>query len=318
MGRTASAGAQINALEKESGYIHIDDGTHKADARQELKDAGLTDNHEIGKRVGFYESGTMDKYNGIYRQYLDNERDEGRVFGLKAFNAESADNFLAMKWDEGRSPSTILNYCKAFAKLEGMLETVAEQKGGEWQHTASVDSVLAEWRATANEALRSPQERESRAYTDAQAVVNAVEDPRAHLAASLQLETGLRVHDVTYVRLNADGTLNVNSKAGFRVPHFQIPANLAAELRQFGAANMQANGSAKFNLISYNEYRNELKAAAEKCGERWTGTHALRHSFANNMYNRLRAEGKTDMQARTELAKALFHGRISVTYYYVK
>lgn len=316
MSKAGSPSNQIRGLEMESGYLHINDGTHKADARQEIKDGGVTDFHDVSKRVGFYESKTLTKYNGIYKQYLRFEREEGRPFDIRAFTPDKADAFLQMKWDEGRSSSTMLGYCKAFAKLEGMLETVSKDWGE--QHTAKMDAVLKDWRTEANDAQRPINEQECRAYNDPQAVVAAIEDPRAHLAASLQLETGLRVHDVTYIRLNADDTLDINSKAGYRVDHFQIPANLAAELREFGAANMKADGSTTFNLTSYGEYRNELKAAAESCGERYTGTHALRASFAVNYYNELRAEGKTDMEARTELAKALFHGRISVTYYYVK
>lgn len=316
MGKTASPSAQINALEKESGFLHINDGTHKADAQQALRDGGITDFHDICKQVGFYESKTLCKYNGIFKQYLKFERDEGRPMNLRGFTAEKADAFLQYKWDEGRSPSTILGYCKAFAKLEGMLETVNKDWGE--HHTDKVDEMLKNWRTEANDAQRPLDERESRAYTDAAAVVDAIEDPRAHLAASLQLETGLRVHDVTYIRLNPDNTLEVNSKAGYRVANFPIPANLAAELREFGAANMQADGSTKFNLISYDNYRNELKAAAEQCGERYSGTHQLRHSFAQNLYAELREKGYTELQARQELAERLFHGRISVTYNYVR
>jgi len=316
MGKTASPSAQINALENESGYIHINDGTHKADAQQELRDGGTTDFHNICKQVGFYESKTLAKYNNIFKQYLKFERAEGRPMVLKGFTAAKADAFLQWKWDEGRSPSTILGYCKAFAKLEGMLEKVDNQ----WSehHTAKVDDMLKVWRSEANDAQRPINAQESRAYNDAAAVVAAIQDPRAQLAASLQLETGLRVHDVTYIRLNADNTLEVNSKAGYRVANFPIPERLAVALREFGAANMQADGSTKFNLISYDNYRSELKAAAEKCGERYSGTHSLRASFSQNLYDELRAKGYSDKQARQELAERLFHGRISVTYYYVK
>lgn len=316
MSKSGSPSGQIRGLEMEAGYLHINDGTHKADARQALKDSGLTNFHDVSKHVGFYESGTLKKYNGIYKQYLKFEKSEGRPCDIRAFTADKADAFLQTKWDEGRSSSTMLGYCKAFAKLEGMLETVSKDWGN--QHTAKMDTCLKDWRMEANDAQRPVNEQECRAYNNPQAVVDAIQDPRAHLAASLQLETGLRVHDVTYIRLNADNTLEVNSKAGYRVANFPIPANLAAELREFGAPNMKADGSTQFNLISYKGYRNELKAATESCGERYTGTHALRASFAVAFYNSLRAEGKTDMEARTELAKALFHGRISVTYYYVK
>lgn len=316
MSKLGSPSNQIRGLEMESGYLHINDGTHKADARQAIKDSGLTDFHEVSKHVGFYESKTLDKYNGIYKQYLRFEREEGRPCDIRAFTADKADAFLQMKWDEGRSSSTMLGYCKAFAKLEGMLETVS--KDFKEQHTEKLDTMLKEWRTEINDAQRPVGEQLCRAFNAPQAVVDAIEDPRAHLAASLQLDTGLRVHDVTYIRLNADNTLEVNSKAGYRVANFPIPANLAAELREFGAANMKADGSTTFNLLPYGTYREILKAAVEKCGERWSGTHALRASFSVNLYNGLRAKGLTDMEARTKLAEALFHGRISVTYYYVK
>lgn len=304
MSKAGSPSSQIRGLEMESGYLHINDGSHKEDARQELKDGGLTDFHEVSKHVGFYESKTLEKYNGIYKQYLRFEKAEGRPCDLRAFTADKADAFLQMKWDEGRSSSTMLGYCKAFAKLEGMLETVSKDWGE--QHTTKMDDTLKSWRAEANDVQRPVNEQECRAYNAPQAVVDAIQDPRAYLAASLQLETGLRVHDVTFIRLNADNTLDINSKAGYRVAHFPIPGNLAAELRQFGAANMQADGSTKFNLISYGDYRSELKAAAESCGERYTGTHALRASFAVNLYNELRTGGKRIWKHEKSLQKRYF------------
>ena len=316
MSKMGSPSSQIYNLEKESGFLHINDGTNKKDAQQELRDKGITDFHEIAKHVGFYQSDTLVKYNGIYKQYINFEKAEGRTADIRAFTASKADAFLQYKFDLGTSSSQMLSYCKAFTKLEGMLETV--NGGFRGQQSAKIDEVLKVWRSEANDAQRPVAEREPRAYNDAAAVVAAVEDPRAQVAASLQLETGLRVHDVTYVRLNADDTLNINSKAGYRVANFPIPQNLATELRAFGAKNLQADGSTKFNLISYDKYRSELKAAAESCGERYSGTHSLRHSFANNLYNELRAEGLTDIQARVILAERLFHGRVSVTYYYVK
>ena len=318
MSKAASPSAQVLGLEKEAGYLHINDGTNKADAQQALRDAGITNFHDISKQIGFYESKTLTKYNGILKQYIQFEKSEGRTADIRAFTADKADAFLQYKFEMGISTSQMLSYCKAFSKLEGMLETVSH----DWkeQNTAKVDTLLENWRTEINDAARSIDDKQSRAYTDAAAVVAAVEDPRAHLAAELQLETGLRVHDVTFVRLNADGTLDVNSKAGYRVANFPIPANLATELRGFAdkfGISPTTGGKLCFNLISYGDYRTELKAAAQQCGERFSGTHSLRVTFSVNLYNELRGKGYTDKQARQELAERLFHGRISVTYFYV-
>lgn len=317
MSKFASPGAQISALERESGYLHIDDGHHKAEDRQRLIDDGMTNRHEQGKAMGIYERATLVKYNNIYKQYLRAERAEGRPMDLKATTAAKVDAWLTSKWEGGCSPSTMRGYCEAMAKLEGMLETVLSKNGQTWQHTESMNNVLAEHRAEANAATLPIGERQPRAFEDPQAVVAAISDPRAQLAAELQLATGLRVHDVTYVRVNADGSLDINSKAGYRDPQFAVPSRLVAELREFGKGNMLPDGSTTYNLISYKQYSGALKAAAESCGERYTGTHALRHNYAQASYTEHRTNGMTDLQARSAVAEELFHHRTCVTYNYI-
>ena len=317
MSKFASPGAQISALERESGYLHIADGHHKADDRQQLIEMGVTDRHDQSKAMGIYERATLIKYNNIYKQYLRYERSEERPMDLRSVTAAKVDAWLTSKWEAGCSPSTMRGYCEAMSKLEGMLEAVADNNGQAWQHTDSMDSVLAGHRAEANNATPPMTEHQPRAFLNPQAVVAAIIDPRAHLAAELQLVTGLRVHDVTYVRVNADASLDINSKAGYRNPHFSIPSCLAAELREYGRGNMMPDGSTTYNLISYKQYSKALQAAAESCGERYTGTHALRHNYAQSSYVEHQSDGMTDLQARSAVAEELFHHRVCVTYNYI-
>ncbi len=61
MSKFASPGAQISALERESGYLHIADGHHKADDRQQLIEMGVTDRHDQSKAMGIYERATLIK-----------------------------------------------------------------------------------------------------------------------------------------------------------------------------------------------------------------------------------------------------------------
>jgi hypothetical protein len=130
--------------------------------------------------------------------------------------------------------------------------------------------------------------------------------------AGLQLRTGLRSMNVCNIRLNGDGTLYVRSKAGFTVSHFRVPSDLYARIMQFAGSN------SRFTLIPYHEYLNELKTACRACGETYTGSHALRHNYAINRYETLCAEGKTEVEAKSQVAEELFHHRLDIVDTYLR
>ncbi len=60
-----------------------------------------------------------------------------------------------------------------------------------------------------------------------------------------------------------------------------------------------------------------VNASCKRLGIKDKGTHAFRGTFANTRYQKYRAQGKSDREARKLLAADLGHGRVQVTYSYV-
>ena len=137
-------------------------------------------------------------------------------------------------------------------------------------------------------------------------------DPRAQLAATIQLETGLRSMNVCKLQLNSDGSLFVRSKAGFTAPHFMIPAKIADVLREM------ADSSGRVNLIQYKPYIAQIQAACAAVGEHYTGSHAFRHNYAQARYNELRGQGLSEDRAKMQVSEELFHHRLDVVDKYLR
>ena len=64
----------------------------------------------------------------------------------------------------------------------------------------------------------------------------------------------------------------------------------------------------------------ELKSAAESCGETYTGkaTHGLRHNFAQEHYQDFLSQGHTPRQALLETAELMGHHRPDITEHYLR
>jgi hypothetical protein len=61
----------------------------------------------------------------------------------------------------------------------------------------------------------------------------------------------------------------------------------------------------------------EVRKAARELGIKISGLHRLRSNYAQEKYRNLRANGKTDREARQEVSKSLGHNRIDVVGGYI-
>ena len=155
-------------------------------------------------------------------------------------------------------------------------------------------------------------DQETRAFHDPWRVIAAMDDPRAQLAATIQLETGLRSMNVVRLQLNQDGSLYIRSKAGFTVSHFAISPKISAELRKL------ADPSGRVNLIGYKAYISQIQAACAAVGERYSGSHAFRHNFAQRRYAELRGQGLSVDRAKLQVSEELFHHRTDIVDKYLR
>lgn len=301
MGNMAS---QINHMLKQSGMVDIDTDYKRSEHTAELRAQGVTDWHGIAQQTHITESETLDKYKGVWKDLGNFSKSNGYGTKLTKISAECVQSFLTVKLEDGRSYNTMMNYLTAINKLDAFINAAT---GSPARFSGVPDSMRQEIKETAPRL-----DTETRAFDNPQSVINAISDPKCQLAAELQLQTGLRVHDATYIRLNENGTLDINSKAGRRIENFSIPADLSNRLREING------GAGNFNLVGYNHYIYELKKACNAVGEHYTGSHAFRHSYAKTHYAMYIKGGTTPDEAKARVSEELFHHRLDIIDTYLR
>lgn len=300
----ANVSAQINHLIKESGMIDIDTDYKRSEHAAELRGQGVTNWHDIAQQTHITESATLDKYKTTWKELGNFSKENGYGTKITKISAECVSAFLTSKLESGRSYNTMMGYLTAINKLDALISGAT---GHAARFSGVPDGMRQEIKETAPDTAT-----ETRSFNDPRAVIGAIQDPRCQLAAELQLQTGLRVHDVTFIRLNENGTLNINSKAGRRIENYQIPQQLSDRLREING------GAGTFHLIGYNHYVYELKKACAATGEHYTGTHAFRHSYAQESYARHVKEGMSEEKAKAAVSEELFHHRLEIVEIYLR
>ena len=302
-----SPGAWIRDCLYKSGMDEIGSDVTRGEETRAAIERGATGRHQIAGETGIHSSLTLDRYKSTWRDYLSYCRNEGG-FGkdVRTYPPESVSDYMAHRIEGGCSSNTLQSIGSALSKWATMCD---KAYGGDrfiiWA------KPIAEARALGRQVC--PRlDQETRAFHDPWRVIATMTDPRAQLAATIQLTTGLRSMNVTRLQLNNDGSLYVRSKAGFTVPNFKIPAKISAELREL------ADSSGRVNLISYKPYIAAIQAACAAVGERYSGSHSFRHNYAQSRYAELRGQGMSVDRAKLVVSEELFHHRLDIIDKYLR
>lgn len=301
-----SPGGWISDIMRRSEMNEIGSGiTRSAETRAAIEH-GAAGRHEIAAVTGIHSSLTLDRYKSVWRDYISYCRAEGYGKDPRTYGPVTVTDYMQHRIDAGCSANTLQSIGSALGKWAAACDRAY---GGD--RFASWAKPIAEARSIGRQ-ICPRLDQETRAFTNPWNVIAAMSDPRARLAAEIQLTTGLRSMNVTRLQLNNDGSLYVRSKAGFTVPNFKIPAKISAELREL------ADSSGRVNLISYKPYIAAIQAACAATGEKYTGSHSFRHNFAQNRYNELRAQGMSVDRAKLQVSEELFHHRLDVVDKYLR
>jgi len=73
----------------------------------------------------------------------------------------------------------------------------------------------------------------------------------------------------------------------------------------------------EFKLVG-STYRRSLERAAEAMGERYSGSHGLRHSFAQQRLGEIERGGATHEYAKFIVSRLMGHNRLDITETYLK
>ena len=301
-----SPGGWISDIMRRSEMNEIGSGiTRSAETRAAIEH-GAAGRHEIAAVTGIHSSLTLDRYKSVWRDYISYCRAEGYGKDPRTYGPVTVTDYMQHRIDAGCSANTLQSIGSALGKWAAACDRAY---GGD--RFASWAKPIAEARSIGRQ-ICPRLEQETRAFTNPWNVIAAMSDPRARLAAEIQLTTGLRSMNVTRLQLNNDGSLYVRSKAGFTVPNFKIPAKISAELREL------ADSSGRVNLISYKPYIAAIQAACAAVGARYRGSHSFRHNYAQSRYAELRGQGMSVDRAKLVVSEELFHHRLDIIDKYLR
>jgi hypothetical protein len=216
--------------------------------------------------------------------------------------------------------ATAQAYGSAVAKLEVALNGYAAAKNT--KHRYDFSEALSKYKEEAGK--ECPRKANHRAYVDPERLIAAVADEQHKLAGRIQLESGIRLHDVALVRENQLRGLHQDpvtasicgiihlfaSKGGKELNAYVSPdtyARLVAVVEHDGIFH-----------IDKNRYREDLKSAAELTNQQYSGSHGLRWNYARQRVHACQEAGMSYESALGQTSRDMGHQRPDITEHYLK
>ena len=299
-----------NAISK-SGIVQI--GTSRHDAKQErysnLADAGQkADSHNVNQTIGITSYASLHKFQGNITRFgkwcFGNEG----MNNLNQIKPAHVSDFLRVLCDCEYAKNTVQSYASTLEKMAVMLDNVCPTST---PRTETWHAAIAEMRPEINDL--PAKDTETRAYADPRGMIDAIESPQMQMIASLQLDHGLRISDATKIdTANIDGTtLTIHNSKGGQ----DITVNLTPE--EVSKINALADQDGLLH-IKQDDYSGALRDACELSGQTWTGSHGLRHNYAQDRMATLTGQGMDYNTALRTVSEEMGHHRIDITLTYLR
>jgi hypothetical protein len=297
-----------NAFSK-SEIVQI--GSSRFDAKQEryndlANEGKKADSHTLNRGIGITSYATLHKFQGNVEKFGSWCFDNG-INNINQIKPEHVAGFISELCEREYAKSTVQGYCASIEKFAEVMDRVAPcmTPRSETWHEA-IQSCKAE-------IADCPVNNEPRAYADPNAMIDALDSPQLQLVATMQLEYGLRIADATKLdagKIEGNILTVENSKNG---------QDLKVELRPetIEKINELADPDGKIS-IKQSVYRSELKEACESTGQKWNGTHGLRHNYAQDRMDTLTNEGKSWTEALYIVSEEMGHHRVDITLTYLR
>lgn len=171
------------------------------------------------------------------------------------------------------------------------------------EHLGVTKQEVKELRAELKQHLQKTTElaQQTRAYKSLEKVHLS---DKSQIAFELQRDYGLRVKEATHINISRQlhGNILSYQQKGGKLSEINLNPTLASKIRENAV-----NGKYELN---YRTYSRELKAEIEKTGQKYNGTHGIRHSFAQN---KLEAGA-----SKQEVSEAMGHTREEITHTYLR
>jgi integrase len=285
-------------------------GTSKHAAKEQAIANGATTKHDIAKQIGVYSFATKEQYINVATELLKYARDKFGIKDAARLTNEAVNSFLENKIASGVARATFDKYSSAIEKFVTALNKFQQEHN---LPQISIDTTQV--KEQAKEVLE--RDIKSRAYENPQALINSIKNDVFKTIATAQLVGGFRISELNHMSLAnflGDRTFKVISGKGGLDREIQLPQDTYNKLLELAKQPNTPNNKYGFNM---NEYRNELKAAAERSNQAYTGSHGLRWNFAQSKYLELSAQ-HGEVRALQMVSNLLGHSRSDITKHYLR
>jgi len=257
---------------------------------------------------------SMDQFKRLTGSLLVHQKEHfDRRPDLHNISREVLESLVNDYIERGLKYNTISTYLSQFNKLRisiGKIKDTDPQWRKDKRDPLFTQKDIAEVRAIAKaQALGS--KHVNRAYSNPEAIGIHMHGTHA-LSFQLQKDYGLRVTAATKIsplQLKDNNKFEFVNKGG-KHQIIKIDPLLHQKLK---IATSQGKGL----YIPYNQYLKSFKEAVKLSGQKYTGTHGLRYSYAQDKVNNLRTQGFSDVKAKGMVSSDLGHKRTEITDHYL-
>jgi len=285
-------------------------GTSKHTAKELAREQGYTTKHDIAKATGVYSFASREQYINVAIDLLKYARDKFQIRDAAKLNNETVNSFLESKIAQGVARATFDKYASAVEKFVTALNKFQEQ-----HNLPQISIDISESRQIAQEMLE--RTTQSRAYSDPQSLINNIKNDVFKVIAEAQLQGGFRLSELNHMSLanfKGNGIFEVLQGKGGLNREIQLPNDIYNKLLELAKQPNTTNNKFAFDM---NQYRLELKAAAQASQQAYTGSHGLRWNFAQSKYLEL-SEKYGEVRALQMVSNLLGHSRSDITKHYLR
>jgi hypothetical protein len=312
---------QVQCVYRDSGIACI--GTSKHEAKKAAMLAGVRGPAEISRTTGIHSYRTADAYRDIWIDCLRHARETSGIRDIEKLTGEHVLSFCVLKIRREEGPiswATAQVYGSAIAKLETALNGYAATRNSGSRY--DFKDALSKFKEEARR--ECPRNENHRSYKNPARLITAVVDEQHHLAGRIQLESGIRVHDVSLIKGNQlrglaldpvtsqpCGVIHLESSKGGK----ELDARVFLETYARLVAVVARDGEFR---IDKNQYRDDLKSAASATNQQYKGSHGLRWDYARERVLACQEAGMSYESALGQTSRDMGHERPDITEHYLK
>jgi len=285
-------------------------GTSKHQDKELARANGAITKSDIAKQTGVYSFATREQYTNVGIELLQYAKENFNIKDAARLTNEAVNSFLESKIAQGVARNTFDKYSSAVEKF-----VVGLNKFQQEHNLPQISIDISESRQMAKEVLE--RNTQSRAYENPQKLIENIKNNVFRVIAEAQLNGGFRISELNHMSLanfKGDNTYEVLQGKGGLNREVELPQDVYNKLLELANKPNLPNNKFAFDM---NQYRLELKAAAERSGQNYSGSHGLRWNFAQSKYLELSARFG-EVRALQMVSNLLGHSRSDITKHYLK